>query len=145
MIPGLGRCPGGGHGNSLQYSYLENTMGRGAWQATVHGVIKSLTRLSLTHTHNRVSVSFCFLLHFDFFFFKMLKVTNDNRTTLIKPQNNLFLQNCFLDHSLSKSVLELCCAQSHPTVCNPMDYSPPGSTFRGIFQARVLERVAISS
>ena len=36
LIPGLGRCPGGGHGNPLQYSSLENPMDRGAWQATVH-------------------------------------------------------------------------------------------------------------
>ena len=45
-IPGLGRSPGGGHGNPLQYSCLENSMGRGAWEATVHGVAKSWTRLS---------------------------------------------------------------------------------------------------
>ena len=44
-IPGLGRSPGGGHGNPLQYSLLENPMDRGAWQATVHGVAKSQTRL----------------------------------------------------------------------------------------------------
>ena len=44
-IPGLERSPGGGHGNPLQYSYLENTMDRGAWQATVHGVTKSWTGL----------------------------------------------------------------------------------------------------
>ena len=37
----LGKSPGGGHGNPLQYSYLENPMGGGAWQATVHGVTKS--------------------------------------------------------------------------------------------------------
>ena len=37
-IPGLGRSPGGGHGNPLQYSCLENPMNRGAWQATVQGV-----------------------------------------------------------------------------------------------------------
>ena len=36
-IPGLGRSLGGGHGNPLQYSYLENPKNRGAWQATVHG------------------------------------------------------------------------------------------------------------
>ena len=42
-IPGLGRSTGGGHGNSLQYSYLENSMDRGAWWATVHGVTKSQT------------------------------------------------------------------------------------------------------
>ena len=36
-IPGLGRFPGEGNGYSLQYSCLENSMDRGAWQATVHG------------------------------------------------------------------------------------------------------------
>ena len=44
-IPGLGRSPGGGHGNPLQYSCLENPMNRGAWQATVHGVPQCRTRL----------------------------------------------------------------------------------------------------
>ena len=38
LIPGLGRSPGGGYGNPLQYSCLENPMDRGAWQATVHRV-----------------------------------------------------------------------------------------------------------
>ena len=42
-IPGLGRSPGGGHGNLLQYSSLENPMDRGAWWAVVHGVTKSWT------------------------------------------------------------------------------------------------------
>ena len=37
-IPGLGRSPGGGHGNPHQYSCLENSCGRGDWWATVHGV-----------------------------------------------------------------------------------------------------------
>ena len=41
-IPGLGRSLGGGHGNPLQYSCLENPMGRGTWQAPVHGVTKEL-------------------------------------------------------------------------------------------------------
>ena len=41
LIPALGRSPGEGNGNPLQYSYLENSIDRGAWQATVHGVIKS--------------------------------------------------------------------------------------------------------
>ena len=39
-IPGSGRSPGGGNCNPLQYSCLENSMDRGAWQATVHGVAK---------------------------------------------------------------------------------------------------------
>ena len=37
-LPGLGRCPGEGNGNPLQYSCLENSMDRGAWQATVNGL-----------------------------------------------------------------------------------------------------------
>ena len=40
-IPGLGRSPGGGHGNSLQCSCLENPMDRGAWPATVHVVTRA--------------------------------------------------------------------------------------------------------
>ena len=49
-IPELGRSPGGGNGNPLQCSCLENPMGRAAWWATVHGVTKRWTRLS-AHTH----------------------------------------------------------------------------------------------
>ena len=45
-IPGLGRSTGEGNGNPLQYSCLENPMDRGAWQAKLHGVEKSRTRLS---------------------------------------------------------------------------------------------------
>ena len=40
LIPGLGRSPGGGNGNPLQYSCLENSIDKGAWQATIHGVAK---------------------------------------------------------------------------------------------------------
>ena len=43
LIPGLGRSPGGGHGNPLQYSGLENPVDRGACRATVHRVAKSWT------------------------------------------------------------------------------------------------------
>ena len=56
LIPGSGRAAGGGNGNTLQYSCLENSMHRGAWWATVHGVAKSQTQLSMcvclcTHAH----------------------------------------------------------------------------------------------
>ena len=44
LIPGLGRCPRGGHGNPLQYSCLENPMDRRAWQATDHKVAQSQTK-----------------------------------------------------------------------------------------------------
>ena len=46
LIPGLGRSPGEGNGNRLQYSCLENSMDRGSWWATGPGVTKSWTRLS---------------------------------------------------------------------------------------------------
>ena len=45
-IPGLGRSPREGNGNPLQYSFQENSMDRGAWWATVHGMAKSWTQLS---------------------------------------------------------------------------------------------------
>ena len=45
LIPGSGRSPGGGHGNPLHYSCLENPMDRGAWRAAVHGVAESWTCL----------------------------------------------------------------------------------------------------
>ena len=59
--PGLGRSPGEGSGNTLQYSCLENSMDREAWQATVHGVAESQIWLS-DHTHNThrsISRFFC--------------------------------------------------------------------------------------
>ena len=45
LIPGLGRSPGGGHGNPLQYSCLENPRNRGDWRTTVHSVTKNWTQL----------------------------------------------------------------------------------------------------
>ena len=46
LIPELGRSPGEGNGNPLQYLWLENLMDRGAWWASVHGVTKSQAQLS---------------------------------------------------------------------------------------------------
>ena len=46
LIPGLGRAPGGGNGNPLQDSCLENFMDRGTWCATVHSIAQSWTQLS---------------------------------------------------------------------------------------------------
>ena len=54
-ISGLGRFPGEGNGNPLQYSCLENPMDGGAWWATIHGVAKCWTRLSdFTHSLGRI-------------------------------------------------------------------------------------------
>ena len=51
LIPGSGRSPGGGHGNPLQYSYLEKPMDRGVWQATFHKVVRSQTPLRQISMH----------------------------------------------------------------------------------------------
>ena len=51
LIPGSGRSLGGGHGNLLQYSCLENPMNRGTWQTIAHRVTKSQTRLKQLSTH----------------------------------------------------------------------------------------------
>ena len=67
-IPGLGKSPGGGNGNPLQYSYLDNSMDRGAWWATVHGVTKRhdwTTKYvhAHTHTHTRRLGNFLKVIH----------------------------------------------------------------------------------
>ena len=51
LIPGLGRSPGGGQDNPLQYSCLENPMDRGAWLARVHRVAKNETQLKGLSTY----------------------------------------------------------------------------------------------
>ena len=56
LIPGSGRSSGGGHGNPLQYSCLENPMDRGAWQATVYSIAKSQTQLSASGMYNDRSI-----------------------------------------------------------------------------------------
>ena len=61
-IPGLGRSPGEGNGNPLQYSCLVNPMGGGAWWATVHRVAKSRTRLSDFTSLHFASLHFTILL-----------------------------------------------------------------------------------
>ena len=65
-IPGSGRSPGRGNSNPLQYSCLGNPMDRGAWRATVHGVIKICTELSMhtcvhTHTHTHTIALQCYV------------------------------------------------------------------------------------
>ena len=61
-IPGSGRSPEEGHGNSLQYSCLENPMDKGVWWVTVHRVTKSWPQLKQISTHNQ-------FLYFFYFYF----------------------------------------------------------------------------
>ena len=58
-IPGLGRSPGGGHDNPLQYSCLENPHDREAWRATVRRVAESWTRLKQLSTHTQDTHRMC--------------------------------------------------------------------------------------
>ena len=59
LIPGLGRYLGDGHGNPLQYSCLENSMDRAAWQCTGHGAPRRVrhNRSDLAHTHAQISIT----------------------------------------------------------------------------------------
>ena len=65
LIPGSGHSPGLGNGNPLQYSYMENSMGRGAWWATVHKNCKELdtTERACMHTHTHTHI-FMLLIQF---------------------------------------------------------------------------------
>ena len=57
-IPGSGRSPEKGNGSPLQYSFLETSMDRGAWQTTVHGVMKSQIQLKWPSMHARMADSY---------------------------------------------------------------------------------------
>ena len=63
-IPGLGRSSGEGNSNTIQYSCLENSRAKGTWQATVHGITKSLTQLKRLSTGTLVkeNIKFCGLV-----------------------------------------------------------------------------------
>ena len=105
------------HGKPFQYSCLENSMDRGAWQATVHGFANSRTRLRYwahRHTHNTFSPT------------KFLKI-------LMFP---------VFSHPNVCSVM--CSLPTHFWFfCDPMDHSPPSYSVHGILQAKILEWVAI--
>ena len=118
LIPGLGRFPGGGNGNPLQYSCLENSMDRGAWWDTVHGVTKSWTQLSM-HIH----------------IYYVLRLAS-LRIIEILPRYLFQSLSRFIPHDAAAKSLQSC-----PTLCDPIDGSPPGSAIPGILQARTLEWV----
>ena len=61
LIPGLGRSPGVGNDNPLQYSCLENSMDRGAWWATIHGMAKELDMTGHTQDISSVQSLSCVL------------------------------------------------------------------------------------
>ena len=99
-IPGSGRSPGEGNGYPLQYSCLENSMDRAAWQATVHGVPKSWTQLSDQHFHfnrpNRLAQPILFRtlplayhLTQSLFYDKVLDISHNLLKTILKVKNRM--------------------------------------------------------
>ena len=121
-IPGSGRSPGEGNGNLLQYSRLENPMDGGAWWATGYGVAKSRTRLS------------------DFTFFPYTPLGGGWGRSEPGPLRALRTPRA----PIWPPMLLLLVTQSCPTLCIPIDCKLPRSSIHGIFQARLLEWVAIS-
>ena len=137
-IPGSGRCPGGGHGNPLQYSCLENPMDTLAWQAMVHRVAKSWTQLKLCtvwwpalregqewlsyltgklhDTQDRVLMSPGPSTKFS---------KKDSKVSSFSIQTNLIIEQTSSRLQFSpvqfSSVIQSC-----PTLCDPVDCSTPG-------------------
>ena len=90
-MPGLGRSPGEGNGNPLQYSCLENSMDGGAWWATVHGVTKSRTWLSdFTHFTSCDLTQMCLLVYYQIFQVECLCFPS-YRTKSSMNKDNLYL------------------------------------------------------
>ena len=100
LIPGSGRSPGGGNGNPLQYSCLEHSMERGAWWATIHGVAKSLTKLTLHFTlHTLLCTDLSHGFYFNFCFSCSLVSELQHRELLRFCKvvlNNTFWYDCLL-------------------------------------------------
>ena len=93
-IPRWGRSPGERNGNPLQDSGLENSVDRGAWQATVHEVAKCQTQLSDFHFHSTV-MSLCLSTHFIYPF--VFQKTVDCMTTMSVPSTLVKCLYLFFD------------------------------------------------
>ena len=152
-----GISSGVGYGNPLWYSCLENTMDRGAWCAPGHGVAKSRTWLKWLSWRRKWQLTPVFLPgeyhgqrslvgyrpwgHEESDITEWLNtisIIKNGEKIFLNSTNLLFLRNVKNMSAAAKSL------QSCPTLCDPIDSSPPGSPIPGILQARILEWVAIS-
>ena len=123
---------GEGNGNPLQYSCLENSVGRGAYWATVHGITQSRTWLkwlSSSSSSNMVPLGVAIGGNDPYLSHRVLHLSSP---LLQFTRLNLM---CACVCSVTQSCL---------TLCDPMDYSPQGYSVCGISQARIFEWVAIS-
>ena len=149
LISDLKGSSGEGNGNPLHYSCLGNPKDRGPWWATVHGVTKSWTWLSYWKT--TTGYTMCW---FDIFIYHKKIITWAAAYTFIILHNYYFLFcvistfkiYCISNFQVSDTILLTMC--SVVKLClilyDAMDCSPPGSSVHGIFQAKLLECVAIS-
>ena len=117
-------CIGEGNGNPLQCSCLENPRDGGALWAAIYGVAQSRTRLTRLSSSSSKEHLFSW--------------SPKSRWLVTAPMKLKDIY--FLEEKLSCSEV----TQSCPTLCDPMDCSLPGSSVHGIFQARILEWVAIA-
>ena len=106
-VPGSRRFPGEGHDNPLQYSYLGNPMGRGAWWAIVYGVTKNQTRLKQLSTHVLIVI----IVPTKFLLFCLLNMTTSFKTNL--GENWKLLPQPLL--ALSSHVTRLNCSVGQTT------------------------------
>ena len=152
-------CIGEGNGNPFQCSCLENPRDGGAWWASVCGVTQSQTRLKRLSSSSSRHPVFCLSVHQGSLGFGcccccVASVVSDSvrphrqqPTRLHHPwdspgKNTAVGCHFLLQYMKVKSESEV--PQSCPTLCDPIDSSPPGSTIPVILQARTLEWVAIS-
>ena len=142
-IPGSGRSLEGRHGNPLQYSYMENPKERGAGgsigsQRAGHDQSDCPHTHTHTHTHTYIHITYKYIhicIYHIVVFIICIYITHAYTHTHIHRKRHLF-QGLKVKES---EFTQLC-----PTHCDPMDCSLPGSSIHGIFQARILEWVAIS-
>ena len=148
---------GEGNGNPLQCSCLENPRDGGAWWAAISGVTQSQTRLKRLSSSSSILPYHCVSLLPSL---SPLVTTSLFSVSVSYIHSFIFVISTTLFYFLSESpemftevlMLPSFCAaaaaakslQSCPTLCDPRDGSPPGSSIPGILQARTLEWVAIS-
>ena len=146
-IPGLGRSPGGGHGNPLQSSCLENPVDRGVWRATVRGgherVGRNLATKQQPQSHHLLSVSTTTTITpgpYPYPSYMLGKGASGMQ--FLNSDSATGEEDLGLDHFLA--CMHAKSFQSCSTLCDPMDCSSPGSCVHGILQARIPEWVVIS-
>ena len=138
LTPGSGRSPGEGNGYPLQYSCLENSMDRGAWQSTAHGVARSQTQLSDFHGNNDDNLCMisnfpgfakCFCMYHLFRIKLAIWCWTNWKRRMRKTGQKIIKINC------------CCCSvtKSGWTVCNPTDCRMPGFPVQSLLKFMSIE------